>query len=109
MATQDPSQLHFTPNVLQNTQSLSYVKSTTASLSGALAGILGLTNLNGFIFYLITSLSVGVTFALANAGGRSGRYFVGGVREVVGGGVLDNLFGFVLFWTLFYALVHIYG
>ncbi|KAI5480611.1 hypothetical protein MNV49_000307 [Pseudohyphozyma bogoriensis] len=99
---------NYLPNVVANAQSLYYVKSTSSSISGAVAGVLGLTNLSGFLFYLVSSVAVGIVFAALNCKGRPAAYFANKSREVVLGGLLDNAFSFVLFWTLFYALVHIY-
>lgn len=78
--------------------------SASSSISGSLAGLLGLTNLAGFTFYLITSLLVSFLFASTRCQGKPGKFYGGkeGVSEWSGvllGGVLENAFGFVLFWT----------
>ncbi|KAL8277016.1 hypothetical protein RQP46_010550 [Phenoliferia psychrophenolica] len=103
----DPRTHHFLPNVISNSQQIHYVKSTTASIAGATAGLLGLTNLSGFAFYLVASLVVGASFAAGNCKASPTKYFAK-ATDVFLGGLLDNAFAFVLFWTLFYALVHIY-
>ncbi|GAA5904119.1 hypothetical protein JCM5296_000338 [Sporobolomyces johnsonii] len=99
-----PIYLH---NLQHNNKSLYYVKSTTACIAGATAGLLGLTNLVGFAFFFLTALLVGGAFATVNCAGQPARYFVT-AREPLVSGLLENLFSYVLFWTLFYSLVYIY-
>ncbi|ORY74517.1 Rab5-interacting protein-domain-containing protein [Leucosporidium creatinivorum] len=111
MATPLPppdAQSSYVPNVQKNAQSLYYVKSTLASLSGALTGLLGLTSLPGFLFYLSTYLLIGLAFSTTKAGSKPREYFVGGWWETLMGDCVGCAAPFVLFWTLFYALVHIY-
>ncbi|GAA5919598.1 hypothetical protein JCM1841_001070 [Sporobolomyces salmonicolor] len=79
----------------------------TACIAGATAGLLGLTNLVGFAFFFLTALLVGGAFATVNCAGKPARYFVT-AREPLVSGLLENLFSYVLFWTLFYSLVYIY-
>ncbi|GAA5931855.1 hypothetical protein JCM3775_000061 [Rhodotorula graminis] len=97
----------YPPNLVHNNQSLYYVKSTTACLAGALAGILGLTNLAGFALFLATSVSVGGAYSLAQCGANPQRFFVKPSEPLLAG-TLGNCFSFILFWTLFYSLVYIY-
>ena len=70
----------------------------TACIAGAVAGILGLTNLAGFAFFLLSSVSVGGIYALANCGAKPGRYFVKPTEPLLAG-TLSNCFSFILFWT----------
>ncbi len=37
--------------------------------------------------------------------GKEGRYFKGGLLEILGSEVVDGLSSFVLTWTLFFGLV----
>ncbi|GAA6003817.1 Emc6p [Rhodotorula paludigena] len=92
---------------MHNNRSLYYVKSTTACIAGATAGLLGLTNLAGFAFFLASSVTVGALYALANCGAQPSRYFLKSSEPLVAG-TLGNCFSFILFWTLFYSLVYIY-
>ncbi|GAA5850556.1 hypothetical protein JCM8547_001912 [Rhodosporidiobolus lusitaniae] len=99
------SQPVFVPNLVHNNKALYYVKSTTALVAGCTAGILGLTNLRGFAFYLLTSLAVGAAFAAVNGGGK--RFFLKPSEPILAG-TLSNAFSYVLAWTFFYSLVYIY-
>lgn len=82
---------------------LALSRTATACIAGALAGILGLTNLAGFALYLATSVSVGAAYAVANCGTNPGRYFVKPSEPLVAG-TLGNCFSFILFWTRAFAL-----
>lgn len=110
----------YIPNLVHNNKSLYYVKSSpsssllssffppprspllhlsstaTALVAGATAGILGLTNLRGFAFFLVTSLAVGAAFSAVNGGGK--RFFLK-PSEALLAGTIGNAFSFVLAWT----------
>ncbi|KAH9492628.1 ER membrane complex subunit 6 [Bulinus truncatus] len=59
----------------QNAFVLEYCRTSVSALSGATAGIMGLTSLSGFIFYFITAAMLSV-FLLLKAGSRWNTYFV---------------------------------
>jgi hypothetical protein len=91
----------YAPNVLANS-SISTTKFVSACFAGAAAGILGLQNWTGFVLFLVsTILTAGVVHAV-NCKGNPGKYFQGGLLELVNPGQ-DNAFTFVLVWTLFYG------
>ncbi|TRM67441.1 hypothetical protein BD626DRAFT_564377 [Schizophyllum amplum] len=99
-------QLIYPPNVQVNS-TIHTVKFTTASLAGAVAGILGLQHIKGFaLFGASTLLTAFCLFAL-NCRGSPARYVPGGLPALVNPGK-DNAFTFVLLWTLFYGIVHVY-
>ncbi|GAA5843905.1 hypothetical protein JCM3766R1_005961, partial [Sporobolomyces carnicolor] len=79
----------------------------TACLAGATAGILGLTNTVGFLFFFVTALSTGIAFATFNCQAKPSKFYLTS-REPILSGLAENLFSYVLFWTLFYSLVYIY-
>ncbi|GAA5989872.1 hypothetical protein JCM11641_001958 [Rhodosporidiobolus odoratus] len=97
----------FLPNLAHNSKSLYYVKSTTALVAGATAGLLGLTNLRGFAFFFLSSFAVGGAFTALSCGGKPGRYFLKPSEPLLSG-TMGNLFSYVLAWTFFYSLVYIY-
>jgi len=101
-------QPYFLENIATNTNSLYYIRSTTASIAGAIAGVLGLTNLSGLAFYLASSLYVGLIVCALNCGTSPGKYFRSASWEPMTQGLGDNALGFVLWWTLLYGVVHIY-
>lgn len=104
--TSDPALLYFPPNVAHN-QSLSSVKFVSACLAGAVAGILGLQNWRGFVLFAVSVLGTTFVMYAVNCRGKPARYLAGGLRELATPGQ-DNTFTFVLVWTLFYGIVHVY-
>ncbi|CAG5122099.1 unnamed protein product [Candidula unifasciata] len=90
----------------QNAFILEYCRTSVSALSGATAGIMGLTGLWGFIFYFITALILSILL-LVKAGAQWNSYFI--TRKVVfDSGLFGGLFTYVLFWTFLYGMVHVY-
>ena len=97
-----------------------------ACFSGAVAGILGLTNSFGFILYLLASIFSALTVGLLKCKGDVGKYVAQahavsqpghagrggrGVKTWRGWVALlgigqENALGFLLFWIGGYALIH---
>lgn len=63
-----------------------------------MAGLLGLTNLNGFALYLAVSFGTGALYTLVNCNANPSRYFLKPSEPVLSGTV-GNCFPFILFWT----------
>uniref|UniRef100_A0A7S0Q1B5 ER membrane protein complex subunit 6 n=1 Tax=Coccolithus braarudii TaxID=221442 RepID=A0A7S0Q1B5_9EUKA len=102
----DFSEVFSMEKIAFNTRSLNYCRVFVAIVSGAAAGILGLEGLIGFLAFFIT------TFALS-----AGAYLVVGCEpkpyfklsaDVWTEGIKDGMMSYILFWTLFYDIVHIY-
>ncbi|TFK29040.1 hypothetical protein FA15DRAFT_664697 [Coprinopsis marcescibilis] len=100
------AQLIYPPNVLAN-QSLTNIKFLSACFAGAAAGILGLQNWLGFTLFLASTLLTSFAVYAINCRGKPAKYFAGGLTELVNPGQ-DTAFTFVLVWTLFYGIVHVY-
>lgn len=88
-----------------NIQTISNIRSLTASLFGVASGILGLESYHGFLFYLVGSFVVSVLIYALLAERRPRRYFSSPVQELWAGELVGGLSSFVLTWTLFYGLV----
>lgn len=98
----DPAaQLVFAPNVLHN-QSLTSVKFLSSCFAGAVAGVLGLENWHGFALFAASVLSTSFMIYAINCKGKPAKYLSGGLGELVNPGQ-DNIFTFILVWTLFYG------
>jgi len=95
------AQLAYPPNVLSNS-SIANTKFLSACFSGAAAGILGLTHWTGFILFTVSTVLTATVICFANCKGKPGKYFQGGLLELVNPGQ-DNAFTFILVWTLFYG------
>lgn len=74
---------------------------------GAIAGILGLTNLRGLVGFMITSIisTIGIAW---KARFNTHEYMNTSFINVWINSMSSHAFSFVLFWTLTYALVYIY-
>ncbi|KAH8830838.1 hypothetical protein DL96DRAFT_1707629 [Flagelloscypha sp. PMI_526] len=99
-------QLIYAPNVLHNS-SVQNIKFISAGFTGAVAGILGLEKWLGFVLFLASIILTTALIVTVNCKGKPSRYIPGGLLTIVNPGQ-DNAFTFVLTWTLFYGLVHVY-
>jgi hypothetical protein len=101
-ATPDEQQRLFAPHVVFNNSSIYNVKFISSCFSGAVAGILGLENWLGFIFFIVTTLFTSVVLHFFNLKTNPRKYFQGDFIEAVNPGQ-ENTFSFILVWTLFYG------
>jgi hypothetical protein len=101
--TQDDQQQRlFAPHVLFNNNSIYNVKFISSCFTGAVAGILGLENWLGFIFFILTTLFTALLLHFFNLKTNPRKFFQGGLLEAVNPGQ-ENTFSFILVWTLFYG------
>ena len=102
----DFSEVFSMERVGYNARNLNFCRTFVAITSGAAAGIMGLTGLVGFMAFLITTalLSVGLFF---NCAADPKPYFKK-PNDIWFEGISQAGISFVLFWTLFYDIVHIY-
>lgn len=117
------TQLIYPLHAQNNANTLANIKFLSSCFIGAVAGVLGLENQYGFALFAAASLiTAALVYLVHVAGGattpiplRNGkknnadgaiRAFVrGGVWELVNPGQ-ENVFSFVLLWTLFYGTVN---
>lgn len=91
-----------------NMQKMERIRSFMGIISGCCAGILGLINWSGIIFFVVmhivvaTSLLSRMEFTLSKY--RKGSGIVGFMME----GAQSSFLSFMLFWTLFYGLVYLF-
>src|SRR5438552_289472 len=88
-------------NVKHNTDIVSFSRTFIAIFSGCGAGILGLTNLSGFLFYAIVNAVCGI-FLLMKAGGFANnnvKQYFQHWSSIVFDGFVGGCLSFVLFWT----------
>ncbi|KAJ3031207.1 UNVERIFIED_CONTAM: ER membrane complex subunit 6 [Siphonaria sp. JEL0065] len=93
----------------KNNHIILYARSTLALSCGAAAGILGLTGTYGFIFFFLASVAMSLALVV-KTGLQPDRYFPinNGLVHVATAEVLNSLFSYMLFWTLFTGLVHLF-
>ena len=95
-------------NIQSNSKIVNYVRTFMSIISGCLLGIAGFTGLYGFLsfFVLYAFVSLGL---LVKMGFNPDKYLPKQtVHGFVLGGIGGQMFSCVLFWTLLYALCHIY-
>lgn len=96
----------YTDNQLKNNRELFVIRSTLSLFLGGVAGVLGLINLNGLIFFVVLAPLLPlllVTFKTRSVNYKA--YFNGGLSEIILP-TSDNLFSYILAWTMAYGLVH---
>ena len=92
----------------QNMQKMESIRSFMGIINGCLAGILGLTNSMGMVFFVAMHFVVSACL-LVRMGGDLGKFrknagLVGFFME----GLQTCFMSFMLFWTLFYGLVYLF-
>ena len=99
--SEQQQQLHYPPHVQANQSRIYSTKFLTSCFAGAAAGILGLENFRGFaVFFFATLFSSALLWSRCK--GSPKKYVPRGLVELVNPGQ-ENLFSFLLVWTLFYG------
>lgn len=89
-----------------NAAVIEYCRTCTACFSGLGAGILGLTALKGFGFYVFAIVGMWLLL-VAKAGSNYERYFTSR-RHILTNGFFGAVFTYILCWTFAYGMVHVY-
>ena len=89
-----------------NGRILNFCRVYVAIISGCAAGILGITGLAGFLVFFLSTflLSVGLYLKVS----CEPKPFFKRPDDIWTDGITQALMSYVLFWTLFYDIVHIY-
>lgn len=98
----------YQPHVAHNMKQLQFIRSCFAAIAGSAAGILGLTNWSGFLFYALSWTILATMLILIKSHSQPSKYFMNGWRELVVDGALGGLLSYILFHTFLYGLVHLY-
>ncbi|VEL43269.1 unnamed protein product [Protopolystoma xenopodis] len=105
----DPSfePIAYSPLATQhNLTVVGYCRTSIAAISGCTAGILGLTGLMGFLFYLLTSCILSLLM-MQKAGSNWRKYFLQKSSLLIHG-IFGEMTTYILFWTFIYGMVHVY-
>lgn len=89
-----------------NNSIVEYCRTSLAVIAGATAGILGLTGLYGFAFYVL--YWVIMSFLLVGKAGTRWNCYFQSRRTLWTDGLLGGLFTYVLVWTFLYGMVHVF-
>ncbi|KAI8900657.1 Rab5-interacting protein-domain-containing protein [Globomyces pollinis-pini] len=92
--------------IKHNLKVMNRIRSKSAVVCGLAAGILGLENLNGFLFYLICCLKLSFLFLIKSQ--FQVDKFLPAWDMIVTYEMFSNLPSFVLFWVFAYGICHIY-
>ena len=90
-----------------NHKSIDNVRTLLMLLGGVCAGILGCTGFQGGIMYAALYAAIQLCYVVL-MGFDTAKYTAKPLHNFVVAGVADHLLSYILFWTLFYALVYIY-
>jgi len=98
----------FSQAAIANNQGIvEYCRTSMAALSGCTAGILGLTGyIHGLAFYAISVFIL--WFMILYKAGNSWKQYFGSRQALLTNGFFGQAFTYVLFWTFFYGMVHVY-
>lgn len=91
-------------NFMNQRRNLMFFNQT--ALAGCTAGILGLTGLLGFVFYLVSLLGF-FGLLIVKTGTSHQKYFISR-KSLLTNGFLGGLSTYTLFWTFIYGMVHVY-
>lgn len=91
-----------------NVQKMEAIRSYMGIVTGICAGILGLTNMNGILFFFAGQVIVSLALYM-KMGGDIEKYYKGiGKISFALDGVQNCFMSYMLFWTLFYGLVYLF-
>lgn len=96
------AQLLYPLHITQNTNALYNVKFLSSCFVGAVCGVLGLENFDGFGLFCASLLLSSAVIYGVQCRGHPEKYLQGGWWELVSPGQ-ENVFSFILLWTLFYG------
>lgn len=92
----------------KNMREIDLVRIVMFMVGGALCGILGLTGMEGFLFYFGVAVTVGLGIT-ARMGFRVRDYTNdGSILTLIIGGLTSQIMSFIMFWTLAYSLAYVY-
>src|SRR5882762_388118 len=97
----------YAPHLQYNNNLVNNIKFVSSCFAGAVAGILGLENWLGFALFLISTLFSFACLYVINFKGQPHIYMQGSLLDVLNPGQ-ENVFSFILVWTLFYGMyIHV--
>ena len=102
----DFSEVYAMERIGYNARILNYCRVFVAIIAGCAAGIMGITGLSGFAVFLISTLLLSVGLYLKV--GCEPKPFFKKPEDLWFEGITSASMSYILFWTLFYDIVHIY-
>ena len=102
----DFSEVYAMDRIGWNTRNINFCRIFVAIISGCAAGIMGFTGLMGFVIFLATTMMLSVMLFLKVS--FEPRPFFKKPDDLWTEGISQAMMSYVMFWTLFYDIVHIY-
>lgn len=95
--------------VQQNGETVYRVRTLTSLLAGVAAGILGITGVYGFLFFIAHAVLTALALDRFSCKGNAGSYFPAGKRQLLGVSELTTgMLTYILVWTLVYDSIYIF-
>jgi hypothetical protein len=93
--------------LMKNNQQIDKFQTVLYISGGIISGVLGLTGLKGLFLYIALAVVISIAL-LVRSKFSLGKYTESSLLGLASNGLSNYAMSFVLFWTLAYALVHIY-
>jgi hypothetical protein len=93
--------------LMKNNQQIDKFQTVLYISGGIISGVLGLTGLKGLFLYMALAVVISIAL-LIRSNLALGKYTESSLLGLASNGLSNYAMSFVLFWTLAYALVHIY-
>jgi hypothetical protein len=93
--------------LMKNNQQIDKFQTVLYISGGIISGVLGLTGLKGLFLYIALAVVISIAL-LVRSKFALGKYTEASLLGLASNGLSNYAMSFVLFWTLAYALVHIY-
>lgn len=94
-------------SLMINGSQISRVRVLMCIVSGIICGILGLTGLQGLLFFILTSILTDLIM-IAKMKFNLKEYTNAPIYHFLPEGLSSTIMSFILFWTLSFAVVYIY-
>lgn len=102
------SDLYSVPNFKHNVGVVSFCRVITSVLAGIVAGVLGITGLSGFLFYIVFHALLAVPLLL-KAQFQVKKYFRNWTTPFLSFiFTSQGMLSFLLFWIIFYNIAHVF-
>ena len=102
----DFSEIYAMDRIGYNTRNINFCRIFVAIVSGMAAGIMGFTGLMGFAVFFLTTMLLSVMLYVFV--GMDPKPYFKAPEDLWTEGISQAMMSYIMFWTLFYDIVHIY-
>jgi ER membrane protein complex subunit 6 len=109
MAVVNSQVVFLNDKVQQNNEVVYRVRTMTSLLAGVAAGILGITGMYGFLFFLAHAVLTALAMDRFACKGNAAAYFPSGKKQLLSMSELaTGVLTYILVWTLVYDSIYIF-